>query len=158
SLQQAPVRGIRWMTMSPDGRTIVVGEELPGESEGPPGRAVSLVDPRSGQFRELPGRLSFIATFSPDGHTLAVTEIDAEWYATSIKLLDTQTGKARVSIPVQEPLSTLGLGHFSPNGDVFVISHRVYPRREPHWKCTLQFFAAASGQEIASFPLDEDDT
>src|SRR5207244_9085320 len=68
-------------------------EELPGLTEGPGKRAVSLWDVQSDQSRQLLDG-NAIGTFSPDGRTLALTATDEDYYATALKLFDTADRKS----------------------------------------------------------------
>lgn len=157
--RQTPMRGIGWMTMSPDGRTFMVGADLPGETEGRPRRAVSLVDTATGKFRELPGNLSMVGDFSPDSRTLAVHEMDDDSYATAIRLFDVATGELTRSIPIRDPFCDSGRQNFSPDGNLLVCGQRLHPNRRD-WRNSrgvLAFYSLTSGSHVASIALEDDD-
>lgn len=156
--RQSPTRGIAWATLSPDGRTIMVGEELPGESEGGPRPSVSLLDVATGKFRELHGRLAVVGAFSPDSRTLAVSQFDDDdWHTVAIKFFDVATGGPSRSIPIREPFSDLGREAFSPDGRLLVVPQFVESGARPHGNGSLRFFTADSDTPVASLPLGEKD-
>jgi WD40 repeat protein len=154
---QSPVRGIGWMSMSPDGQTLLAGEQLPGESEGRPHRAVSLVDTRTGKSRELAGNLSVVGAFSPDSRMIAIHEMDVDSYATGIRVFDVATGQLSRSIPIREQFADAGRLVFSPDGQLLVFPQRLHSQRGDwqHWNSILAFYDVASGVQVASIPLDE---
>src|SRR5258707_3950620 len=156
------MRGVSWMTLSPDGSTCMLGEELRGEVEGTLPTAASLLDIKSREFRELPGRLSLTATFAPDSQTIAIDEhTDGdESYATSVKLFDVPTGNLIRSLPVTDKFAMVGGMHFSPNGELLVTTHQVFPRERvwKEWTVRLIFWDAKTGLEVGSFDLEEKET
>jgi WD40 repeat protein len=156
--RQSPMRGIRWIILSPDGRTLMTDAEPPGESEGRPKPIVSRVDTRTGEFRDLPGSL-LLGAFSGDGRTLVVNEIDDEMYMTAFTFFDTATGTARRTIPILEQPSQVGQEVFSPDGKWCALVHRVFPRRGDRQggKTTLKLFDVDSGHNLLSLPFDEQD-
>ena len=162
SIQQTPMRGIRWMTLSPDGSTCMLGEELPGEAEGAPHRAASLLDLKTRRFRQLPGHLSVIATFSPDSRTIAIEEhtADDDSYAAAVKLFDVPTGNVIRSLPVTEKFARVGWTRFSPSGDLLVTTHQVFPEKHvwKQWTACLKFWDVQTGSEVGTFDLDEEES
>ena len=162
TFQQEPMRGIRWMTLSPDGSTCMVGEELPGEADGAPPHAASLLDIKSRQFRQLPGRLSLTATFSPDSQMIAIDEhTDGDdSYTTSVKLFDVATGNVIRTLPVTDKVARVGWMQFSPNSELLVTTHQVFPREHvwKEWTDRLKFWDVKSGSEVGSFDLEEKET
>jgi WD40 repeat protein len=157
--RQSPMRGIIRMALSPDGQTLMVGERLPGETEGREQLAVSLLDVQTGKFRELPGSLSMVGGFSPDSRLLAIAESDDESYAPAIQLFDVASGQVRRSLPILEQPASTGRQVFSPDGQLLAFVQHVFPQRGD-WKNkrgTLKFISVSSGLEFASFAFDEKD-
>src|SRR5260370_26064283 len=50
--------------------------------------------------------------------------------------------------------------HFSPNGDLLVTTHQVFPREHDwkEWTVRLIFWDAKTGLEVGSFDLEEKET
>src|SRR5262249_13596585 len=158
TFRQTPMRGIRWMTMSPDGSTFLVFEELPGESEGRPQMVCSFVDAKTGQFRQLPGeeRLWVGGTFSSDSRTVPVAEVDEDFYAAAIRLHHVATRRMIRSLPIGKSSYVDGAA-FSKSGKIIATSEYVVPDREK-WKersARLKFWDADTGTELASFSMNE---
>lgn len=157
--RRSPMRGIGWMTMSPDGQTLMLGEQLSGETEGAPNRAVSLLDLPTGTFRELPGNLAMIGAFSPDSRSLAVAQNGDDYYKPAIQLFDVATRELQRTFPVREERADTGREVFSPDGQLLAFKQHVYPQRGI-WKngrATLKLISASSGSEVASIAFDERD-
>ena len=157
--RQSPMRGIGWTTLSPDGQTMMVGERLPGETEGREKLAVSLLDLQTGKFRELPGSLSMVGAFSSDSRLLAVSESDVEMYNPAIKIFDVESAGVRQTLPILEQPAETGREVMSPDGQLLVFMQHVYPDRGNRRKNrgTLKFISINSGSEFASFAFDEKD-
>jgi WD40 repeat protein len=157
--RRTPMRGIRWMTMSPDGSTVLAVEELPGESERGPQMVCSLVDVQSGEFRELGNRderLLFGGDFAADSRTIPLTAVDADLNELAIRLYDVATGEMKRSIPVDERRSLYETA-LSPDGKILVASDYVTPGRAnaKQRNAQLRFWNADTGDPLASFSLGE---
>ncbi|MCA9146440.1 MAG: WD40 repeat domain-containing protein [Planctomycetales bacterium] len=152
-----PPRNIVAMKLSPDGSTIVTVDELPGEFEGRAPRAGSLWNVRSKQYRPLPDWFRFYGEFAPDSKTMAVTTEDAQSYTTALKVIDLTTAEEKLSIPVIDGFTQLNIGQCTPDGQSWIGSARVFPVRNnwQSWESSLKIWDAASGDEVASFVLDE---
>jgi WD40 repeat protein len=160
TFQQDPVRGIRWMALSPDGLTCMLGEELPGEVEGTLPTAGSLLDIKSRQFRQLPGRLSPTAVFSPDSRTIAIDEHGDDSHTAAVKLFDVPTVSVIRSLPMTDNFATFGWAQFSPNSELLVTTHQVLPREGvwKEWTDHLRIWDLKTGSEVWSFDLEEKET
>lgn len=153
-----PPRNIRLMWLSPDGSAFLTGEELPGESEGGPARAVSLWNAKTGEFRPLPDGVSIVGTFSPDGRTIAIpAEDDDGYYTEALKLFDADSLTEKLSIPVPQEFASAGLHGFTPGGALLLGYVRVFPaqREWRTWESSLRLWDAATGEELASFATRE---
>lgn len=151
-----PRRNIRLLSLSPDGSTLLTGDELPGESEGAPGRAVSLWDVRSQQHRPLPGGLGILGVFSPDGGTVAVVA-RGDVYVTALKLFDVDSLAEKLSIPVPHEFAVAGVHDFTPNGAMLLGYVQVFPA-DREWQSSqtfLKLWDTATGEELASFTTGE---
>jgi WD40 repeat protein len=148
-----PARSNRHMELSPDGRTFVTFEELPGLSDPAPKRGVTLWDVSTGQLRPLPDGLGWHVKYSPDGRTIATTAVDAGNHATALKLLDVTTGREKWSIPVADKNTHVYVTGFTPDGRVMVGDYRVYEDTKKYDKSQsyLKWWDVATGRELASF-------
>ena len=157
TFQHTPPRNITWMQLARDGRTFVTQEQLPGEWEGSPPSATSLWDVKAGTSRPLPGKLSVSGPFSPDSKTIAAVAPDGDDYTTAVKLFDVATGEERLSIPVGEKFTWIDGTVFTPDGRLLVGWVQTFPGRKnwQSWRSGLKFWDAASGKEVAWYPLDE---
>jgi len=158
-LKHNPPRNIRGMCLSPDGATILTFEELPGEYEGQPARAMSLWDVKAKEFRPLPAIVS-PGTFSSDSKTIAMTADNGDGYTTALKLFDVTTTKEKLLIPIPHSLTRVRLDQFSPDSRVLTGTARTYSGRKnwQNWECSLKLWDAASGREMVSFPSEEKNT
>jgi hypothetical protein len=157
---QTPKRGNRWTTMSPDGSTFLVLEELPGEAEGNPPREMSLVDAKTGQFRQLEGNLSIGGQFSADSRTVPVEVVDHEFNSVAIQICDVATGKFTRSFRLGDGPVTAGWTTISPNGKLLATAETVVPN-EKTWKerrTRIRLRDMATGSVSASFPLEENES
>jgi WD40 repeat protein len=153
-----PAHGVVLMRLSPDGTTFFTLEELPGLTEGGAKRAASLWDVQSGQSRQLVDGQS-LGTYSPDSQTLVLTAEDKDYYTTALKLLDTATGRERLSIPVTDKYAQVAVKTFSPDGRLMVGNSTVYEQakkwdRSQSW---LTWWDAATGKELASLAGEKEE-
>jgi len=156
-LHQTPKRGIRWMTMSPDASTFLLLEELPGEADGHPPRAMTLVNAKTGKFRQLERNLSIGGQFSADNRTVLVEVVDDEFNSTAIQICDVATGSITRSFPLGEGPVTAGWTTLRPDGKLLATAETVVPR-DATWKerrTQIRFRDVATGNISASFPLDD---
>ncbi len=154
-LQHAPSRNITHMTLSPNGRYFLTGDELAGEYEGKPPSRVSLWDAEAGTALDLLETSSAYGMFSPDSSTAAVTSRDK--YSTAVHLFDTSTGKQTLTIPIEDAFATAHLLGFSPDGGILCGSVRVFPA-EDVWKTSqssLRFWDTRSGDLISTIDAEE---
>jgi WD40 repeat protein len=155
-----PARGNRLMQLSPDGTIFITFEELPGLSEGAAKRGLSLWDVRTGQSRPLPDNLQFYATYSPDSRTFATAAVDADGYATAVKLLDAATCQEKLSVPVVDKNTEVYITNFSPDGRLMVGDYRVYAqaKKSDSMQPYLKWWDVATGKELASFAGEKNET
>ena len=160
TFSHTPPRNIATLRLSPDGSTLITGEELPGDydlSAGPKG-AVSLWDAETGQSRTLAEGLDWHGVFSPDSKTLAIGAQDGG-YNDAIKFFDVATGEEKLSIPITEGLTWAYVTAFSPDGRLMLGSAQKFPERDAQtWRTTLKVWDAATGHELASYPAEHADT
>jgi WD40 repeat protein len=154
---QTPKRGNRWTTMSPDGSAFLVLEELPGEAEGNPPRAMSLVDTKTGEFRQLEGNLTIGGQFSADSRTVPVEVVDEDRNSVAIQICDVATGTITRSFTLGDGPVASGWTTISPDGTLLVTAETVVPKNGT-WKerrTQIRFRDVATGIVAASFPLEE---
>jgi WD40 repeat protein len=160
--QHDPPRNIRQMSLSPDGTTILTGEEPPGEAEGRPAATASLWDVETKEYRTLPGRFGFRGTFSPNGETVAIPVEDEDRSTVALKLFDVATGGEKLSIAlrdaIREEFAYADVSGFTPDCRVVVGSMQVYPNRRDRqtWQYFLKLWDAVTGEELASFSAEEE--
>jgi WD40 repeat protein len=146
TFEHRPARGISAMLLSPDGRTLVTFEELPGESAGPPEQAATLWDVRTKQKRSLAGEPQYWAVFSPDGKTLASPGQTKEGRLT-VQLVEVATGHQKRTIQIDKNARRVGYIAFAPDGKL--LAGQVRGPKD-HGDC-LKFWDPATGRELASF-------
>ncbi len=154
-LQQTPPRSIIQMTLSPDGRFFLTGEELAGEYERQPPRRVSLWDAETGTARDLLETFNPYGLFSPDSSVVAVTAMDR--HTTAVHLFDTSSGKETLTIPIEGEFAQAHLMAFSLDGSVLCAHYRVYPV-EDDWKtfqASLRFWDTRSGEIVSTINAEE---
>lgn len=152
----------RWiigdMALSPDGATLITNENLSGEWEGGPKRAISVWDVKTRQCRPLCEGWYVGGVLSPDGKTVAVTDgDDADYpFTARVSLFDVATAKKRLAIPVAEKFANVQ-PTFSPDGTVLVCQVRVWASRTNlrSFQQNLKFWDVASGRELDSFAADK---
>jgi WD40 repeat protein len=160
-LQHKPPRNIIAMNLSPDGSSFLTTDELPGEWEGRAPRSVSLWNVATGEYEPLGDVQSYGGEFSPDSRTVAVLAFtDDKHYTTAINLFDVATGKEKLSIPVTEKFASAGVSMFAPDGDTLIGHVQAYADGNDFrkWQTYLKFWDTESGQEVASFPAEEENT
>jgi WD40 repeat protein len=145
TFEHRPARGISAMLLSPDARTLVTFEELPGESASGPPQAATLWDVRTKQKRPLDGQPSYWSVFSPDGRTLACPAQTKEGRQ-MVQIVDATTGQRKRTILADEKAGRVGYLAFAPDGKVLVGQVRG-PRDVGD---ELKFWDP-EGRELASF-------
>lgn len=152
TFQSNPARCISSMNMSADGSTLLLDELLPGESEGHPARATSLLDLKSGKFRPLDGKLGPLGKFSPDGRSVAIPVTDDQNFVSAVQMINVVDGKVVRSLPVQEKLATCGWTTFSPDGKMYVLELRVLPKPGAYREASslLKVWDTSSGELLAT--------
>jgi WD40 repeat protein len=146
--KHSPPRGISWMKLSPDGRSFVTFDQVPGEFELHPPLAISLWDVETGRSQELGRDLVPEAVFTPDGQTVAVQAQNEKRVVTAVKLFDVPTARERLSIPITEKnVQRVGWMLMSPDGRQLVAQLRDETKTGQHW---LKFWDVATGEERAS--------
>ena len=153
-----PPRGIWWMALSPDGSKMLTAEHLSGISERGYQSAASLWDVKSGTSRTVEGLTSF-GNFSPDGRSLVFTLQDEDGYAHGLKLIDTDTGREKWSLPIPDKNAWLNAGTFSRDGRLLfgTVRHFERAKKWENWQVWLKWWDAATGREVASFEGDKND-
>jgi WD40 repeat protein len=160
TLRQTPMRGIRWMTMSPDGSTFLVLEELPGDADGAPRMVCTLVDAKSGEFRELGNRderLFMSGRFAADSRTVPVEVVDDDFNTTAFRIVDVATGTILRSLSFADEPFMGGWTLLSPSGKFLVTAESVVAEKGA-WKdrrTRLRFRDLGTGDVLASYPLEE---
>lgn len=155
---QDPPHNIRYMQMSPDGRSILTYEALPGTYEGSPKNVVAMWNVAAGRSRNLDG-IDNIGVFSPDGQVLPCTVKDKDGYVRTLKLIDVASGREKWSWPIVEKHAWLGVGAFTPDSRLMFGTLRVFQGRGKYdtERCYLKWWDAATGREVASFEGDNKD-
>src|SRR5439155_25666367 len=116
--------------LSPDGKTFVTFEEVPGTHEGRATRAATLWEVAAGKKHPLPGGLHYGGRYSADSRTLAMVAEDDNNFAQSIKLIDTSDGKERRTFPIADKRARLTLLAISPDGRLLVGDYGVLEPEE----------------------------
>jgi WD40 repeat protein len=146
-----PARFILSMQLSPDGSKFVTYEVLPGTDQGRPKRAISLWDVDTGRSHSFPG--SLWARFSPDGRALAIDSRDESGSPTGFRILDTATGRQKVSIPFRDKKGVYSVSAFSPDGRLLAgcttLGERATTGDET--RSWLKWWDTAAGREALSF-------
>lgn len=162
TFRHTPPRNIMTLRLSPDGASFLTGDELSGEYELGTGTktAATLWDVETRQHRSLPDGLDVYGCFSPDSKTIAMTLLDDDAYATAIKLFDVATAEERLSIPLAGNTNWAYVVAFSPDESLMVGQLQELPKRgeRENWRCSLKFWDAATGQELAAFPAEEEES
>jgi WD40 repeat protein len=151
TFKNSPPRGILSAIFSPDGHVFATYEELSGETDRGPIRGVTLWNVATRDQLQL-GNVG-VDTFSRDSRLLAISAIDKDNYATSINLLDSDTGRVRLSIPIAEKLAWANVTAFAPDGNLMIGNVTVFQARN-NWqnsRTDLRFWDTATGKELASF-------
>jgi WD40 repeat protein len=148
TFQHAPPRHLSWLELSPNGRSFITFDQLPGEFELHPPLAASLWDVETGESRELGRDLVGVSVYTPEGQTLALEAQDEKRVVTAVKLFDVPTAREKLSIPVTEKEARrVGWMLMSPDGRQLVAQVRDETNTGQHW---LKFWDVATGQERAS--------
>jgi WD40 repeat protein len=158
TFQQEPRRGIATMRLSPDGTKFITYDWLSGTYPLKPDSAVSLWDVCTGRHRTLPGKLHFYAGFSPDGKTVEVWDRDKDGYTHALKLIETSTGKEKVSIPIRDKNATAFGTAFSPSGRLMAGAYTIYERPK-NWdksRSWVKWWNTTTGHEVLSFATGAD--
>lgn len=149
--QHDPPRYVNAMTFSPDGSKFFTSEWLPGITKDSPNNAASLWDVTTGKFIDLGKNIESYSVFAPDGKTMATASQDKDGHATALLLLDTATGKEKLSIPVNEKKGWVNISKFSPDGKVMLVGHQTF-EKDGDWK-NFQYrleLLDANGKKFAS--------
>ena len=155
-----PPRGIWWMTLAPDGRTLLTAEHLSGVSAAGYRSTLGLWDVKSGAPRSISElHAGPFAVFAPDGRSIAITSQDAEGNAHALKLIDADTGREKWVIPISGANASLYTRGFSPDGRVLftTLGHMPRARKWDEMQISLQWVDAANGHQVASFECDKKD-
>lgn len=149
-----PPRLVRVIGLSPDGKTLVTGEFLPGEvGSGGVTRGTALWDTTTGRHRPLADHNGMYGSFSPDGCSVAVAAFDADSLVKSVHLIDVGTAKSIRPMEWNEAASTLGYAAFSPDGRVWCGTLTVHPKRTDRssFRGVVRLWDPATGKVMASF-------
>jgi hypothetical protein len=154
-----PPRDIRLMELAPDGRRFVTWEEVSGTSEGSPKSAASLWDVQTGRYQALPDDLQVYGQFSADGRALAVVAVGSDRYARTVKLLDTATGRERLSIPITDGNARVFTRALSPDGRLLVGTGQVFEKanKADGGRAWLKLWDTTTGREVASLDVGPND-
>jgi WD40 repeat protein len=156
-----PPRGIWWMTMSPDGSKLLTAEHQSGISEGGYPEAsekASLWNVKTGERRPVAGLETF-GTFSHDGRLLAFALEGKDLYARGLKLIETDTGREKWTLPIPDKKVWVSAGTFSRDGQLLFGSFRQFQgaKKYESWRLWLKWWDVATGREVASFEGDKND-
>jgi len=146
-------RGIFAIDLSPDGSTLVSGEDLSGETKERPPREATLWDLRTGQGRPLGRDLSIPLSFSPDSKRFAATSYDEKRQIMGLRLFDVATSKQEASLSLAEKSALITSIAFSPDGKLLVGQVRA-AKGGAH---SLKFWDATSLKELGSIDADPGD-
>ncbi|HWB11330.1 MAG TPA: hypothetical protein VG826_19025 [Pirellulales bacterium] len=136
------------MEASPDGRSFVTFDQVPGEVEQRPPQAISLWNVETGQSRDLGSGLVPVPVYTPDGQTVALQEQNEKGVVAAVKLFDVPTAREKRSIPITEKdARRVGWMLASPDGRQLVAQLRDETKTGQHW---LKFWDLATGEERAS--------
>jgi WD40 repeat protein len=143
--KHTPPRGVNAIVLSPDGSTFATFEELAGEADGGPAGAASLWDVKAKTYRPLSANLQSWAVYTPDGKTLAAPAKGKDGRVDMIKLIDMESARERLSIPIGEKEAELGYIALSPDGKLLVGQVRAKTGN------LLRLWDPATGREVGSF-------
>ncbi len=157
--KREPQSNVRLMRLAPDGKSFYTLDQLPGTYEGGAKQTLTLWNVKTGVYRTMEG-LDGIGTFSPDGKTLALTVRNEDGYARGLKLIDTVKGTEKWSVPITEKNDWCNVGAFSRDGRLIFGTKRRFERSKKwdHWQMWMKWWDAATGEEVASFEGDKDDS
>jgi WD40 repeat protein len=150
SYKHQPPRNINSMTLSPDGIKFVTYDQLPGIYERQAKSAVSIWDVKSGEHLQLPDGLQGFGRFSPDGQNFATTAVDEDGNTQALKLIDSNTGKEKQTIPIKHPKTWVTPQAFSPDGGLLVGSYQESWNSDKS-TTSLKWWDTTTGKEIGSF-------
>jgi WD40 repeat protein len=149
--QPTPARGIRGISLSPDGKFLLTTEDLPGEYERGPPTDNSLFDLGSGEFRPLDRGRAGPGSFSKDSRTISFVDMDDDYSSTAISLFDVATGKTTRSFPLPDKSTRVSSTELSPNGRLLVSSEQLLAQKSaPQARSVLKFRDPESGAELTS--------
>ncbi|MCA9026158.1 MAG: WD40 repeat domain-containing protein [Planctomycetaceae bacterium] len=156
TLHHDPPRGIFGINPSKDGRFWVTGEKVSGTYEHGWPLSLSLWNVETGRVQVLCENCIPESVYSPDQNTLAISNLD-ESSTTSIDLIDLQSGRETLTIPISESRTVAVVTGFSPNG------HLMYGRFEEYEgessrsfkRAFMKFWEVATGREISAIPIQE---
>ncbi len=155
-LKHEPPRSIIQVSLSPDGRYIVTGDQLSGEAERTQLRRVSLWDVETGESRDLSNTFNPYANFTPDGQLVSLVDLQDN-RCTSISLYDTSSGELNRSLPIQDEFGFVqGMG-ISPDGRT-VVAHVTVRPSEKDFKSARLFLDSwdiESGELKNRLPIEE---
>ncbi len=142
------------VTLSPDGRRMVVGGNLSGEvAGGALPRGASLWDLATGRVRRLPANLAPFFIFAPDATRFAVARQDGASNYRWIDLLDAETGAVVRTISAGVEFVAVRPWAFSPDGRRLyggLSSYRAM-RDAATAGARLAAWDVATGREVGSF-------
>lgn len=145
--QHSPPREIRTLDLSPDGSHFFTAEGVPGEYSSTYPRVMSIWDAATGEHRELPAGINWLALFSPDGKQFAAA-IDSGSAALpryeTIKIFDTDSLSERTTIPLPKETNSAWPCAFS--GDGRVLAARIGGGRDE--VTTLKCYDVKTGKEL----------
>jgi WD40 repeat protein len=157
---QPPRSLLGGMLLSPDGRTFVTSEELPGTYERQAPRAGSLWEAKTGQHRPLPPDVDPQGRYAPDGRRLAVTVADGAGYSRAVKLFDVATGREELAVAIKENYVWARVAAFSPDGRIMAGTYQRFEAAKSwdRFQSSFKWWDTATGREIASFGGDSTDS
>jgi WD40 repeat protein len=152
AFKHSPERAMETLEISPDGSTMITGEEVTVSPVGSKA-AVSIWDTKTGRVRALPDDFDFFWRFSPDSRWFTTTTHGSDGFATSIRIIDASTLNARLTIPVVEKGTRLTVEAVTPDGKV-MFGNLLKVKSRHDYQSTLKFWDTASGKELASIAAD----
>jgi WD40 repeat protein len=155
--RHTPPRRELLLRLSPDGKSLISTEQLPGEMTTPQvPRTATLWNTETKRGRDLPQLEGFDAVFSPDSRTIAMAKLtNASDASKSVNVIDAATATIIQSISIAEPNTVASLSSFTPDGRVLVgVTRTLTDLRNPKsWKFAARFWDAQSGTQLLNEPL-----
>lgn len=154
TFQFTPSRGISSFCISADSKQMVTFERHSGEYERSVPWTTSLWNLTTGQSLTVADDLhGGMAQLSADGKTLLGTQFDDKNYLLAMKLIDMESTKPRLTIPVEGKLRQSA--NFVMSANASLVATSLYSEvTEQTW---LKVWNGRTGEEVLSFAADPGD-